>query len=147
MKRGPGLRRGDDIRLIFIRADQRNRYSFSTQLFSTETGALPCGMEKYPAVYIMASRYRGTLYVGVTSGLYDRVCAHKNGTTPGFTSDYGVHTLVWYEHWQTMEDAIRREKRIKEWKRSWKIELIEKMNPDWRDLHDEIDVLATLVGD
>ncbi len=104
-------------------------------------------MEKYPAVYIMASRYRGTLYVGVTSGLYDRVCAHKNGTTPGFTSDYGVHTLVWYEHWQTMEDAIRREKRIKEWKRQWKIALIEKMNPDWRELRDEIDVLATLVGD
>ncbi|MEI8178455.1 GIY-YIG nuclease family protein [Aestuariivirga sp.] len=104
-------------------------------------------MEKYPAVYIMASRYRGTLYVGVTSGLYDRVCAHKNGTTPGFTSDYGVHTLVWYEHWQTMEDAIRREKRIKEWKRQWKIALIEKMNPDWRELRDEIDVLAALVGD
>ncbi|MCA3555322.1 MAG: GIY-YIG nuclease family protein [Aestuariivirga sp.] len=104
-------------------------------------------MEKYPAVYIMASRYRGTLYVGVTSGLYDRVCAHKNGTTPGFTSEYKVHTLVWYEHRQTMESAILREKRIKEWKRNWKIELIEKMNPGWRDLHDEIDALATLVED
>ena len=103
-------------------------------------------MEKYPAVYIMASRYRGTLYVGVTSGLYSRVCDHKNGTTPGFTSDYKVHTLVWYEHHQTMDAAIRREKRIKEWKRSWKIELIEKLNPDWKDVHDEIDVLATLVG-
>ena len=102
-------------------------------------------MEKYPSVYIMASRYRGTLYVGVTSGLYDRVCAHKNGTKPGFTSEYKVHTLVWYEHRQTMESAILREKRIKEWKRNWKIELIERMNPDWRDLHDEIDVVATLV--
>ncbi|WP_374333865.1 GIY-YIG nuclease family protein [Aestuariivirga sp.] len=102
-------------------------------------------MEKLFAVYIMASRYRGTLYVGVTSELYIRVCAHKNGTTPGFTSDYKVHMLVWYEHHRTMDAAILREKRIKEWKRRWKIELIEKMNPDWRDLLDEIDVLATLV--
>ena len=104
-------------------------------------------MEKYPAVYIMASRYRGTLYVGVTSNLYSRVCDHKNGTTPGFTSDYAVHTLVWYEHHMTINAAILREKRIKEWKRNWKIELIEKMNRDWRDLHDDIDVLATLVED
>ena len=104
-------------------------------------------MEKHPAVYIMASRYRGTIYVGVTSNLYSRVCDHKNGTTPGFTSDYKVHTLVWYEHRRTMEAAILREKRIKEWKRNWKIELIEKMNPDWRDLHDEIDALATLIED
>ncbi len=81
-------------------------------------------MEKHPAVYIMASRHRGTLYVGVTSGLYDRVCAHKNGTTPGFTSDYKVHTLVWYEHHRTMDAAILREKRIKEWKRRGKIELV-----------------------
>jgi putative endonuclease len=102
-------------------------------------------MEKYPAVYIMANRYRGTIYVGVTSNLYSRVCDHKNGTTPGFTSDYQVHTLVWYEHHPTMDAAIRREKRIKQWKRRWKIELVEKVNPDWRDLHDVIDVLATLV--
>jgi len=102
-------------------------------------------MEKYPAVYIMASRYRGTLYVGVKSELYIRVCAHKNGTTPGFTSEYHVHTLVWYEHHLTMDAAILREKRIKEWRRRWKIELIEKMNPDWHDLHEKIDALATLV--
>ena len=100
---------------------------------------------KHPAVYIMASRYRGTLYVGVTSALWYRVCDHKNGTTPGFTSKYGVNILVWYEHHHTMDNAIRREKRIKEWKRRWKIEMIEKMNPDWKDLHDTIDVLATLV--
>ena len=104
-------------------------------------------MEKFPAAYIMANRYRGTIYVGVTSTLWSRVWDHKNGRTPGFTSDYNVTTLVWYEHHRTMEAAILREKRIKKWKRDWKIELIEKMNPDWRDLHDTIDVLATLVED
>ncbi len=104
-------------------------------------------MEKYPAVYILASRYRGTLYTGVTSSLWSRVCDHKNGTRPGFTSQYGVTFLVWYEHRQIMEEAIRREKQIKAWRRAWKIEMIEQQNPDWRDLHDEIDVLATLVNE
>jgi putative endonuclease len=102
-------------------------------------------IEKHPAIYIMANRYRGTIYVGVTSALWSRVCDHKNGTTPGFTSKYGVMTLVWYEHRQTMEAAILREKQIKDWQRAWKVRLIEEMNPGWRDLHDEIDVLATLV--
>ena len=101
--------------------------------------------EKHPAVYIMASRYRGTLYVGVTSDLWTRVCAHKDGTTPGFTSHYDVNILVWYEHHLSMERAIRREKQIKAWKREWKIRMIEAMNPEWNDLHDTIDVLATLV--
>ena len=102
-------------------------------------------MEKHPAVYIMASRYRGTLYVGVTSDLWSRVCDHKNGTTKGFTSRYGVKTLVWYEHRLSMVAAIRREKQLKAWKREWKFRLIEQMNPDWHDLHDHIDALATLV--
>ena len=102
-------------------------------------------LEKHPAVYLMASRYRGTLYVGVTSDLWSRVCDHKNGTRPGFTSQYGVKLLVWYEHRLSMEVAIRREKQIKAWKRAWKIELIEKLNPEWHDLHDSIDTLATLV--
>ena len=101
--------------------------------------------EKNPAVYIMASRYRGTLYVGVTSDLWSRVCDHKNRTTPGFTSHYAVKLLVWYEHRLSMEGAIRREKQIKAWKRDWKIELIEHRNPEWLDLHSSIDVLATLV--
>jgi putative endonuclease len=104
-------------------------------------------MEKQPAVYIMANRYRGTIYVGVTSALWSRVCDHKNGTTPGFTSYHGVTKLVWYEHHHTMEAAIRREKQIKEWRRAWKVRRIEEMNPEWRDLHDQIDVLATLVGE
>ena len=103
--------------------------------------------ERHPAVYILSNRYRGTLYVGVTSALWSRVCDHKNGTTPGFTSKYGIHHLVWYEHRHTMEAAIRREKQIKAWKRDWKIELVERTNPAWRDLHDEIDIIATLVDD
>ncbi|MCA3562418.1 MAG: GIY-YIG nuclease family protein [Aestuariivirga sp.] len=103
--------------------------------------------EKQPAVYMVANRYRGTIYVGVTSALWSRICSHKNGTTPGFTLRYKANRLVWYEHRLTMETAIRREKQIKAWKRDWKIELIEGMNPDWRDLHDEIDSLATLVSE
>jgi putative endonuclease len=101
--------------------------------------------EKAPAVYIMASRYRGTLYVGVTSGLWNRVNDHKNGRYHGFTAAYGVKLLVWYEHHHSMEDAIRREKQLKKWKREWKFRIIEEMNPDWLDLHDAIDTIATLV--
>ena len=103
------------------------------------------GHEKNPAVYIMASRYRGTLYTGVTSDLWSRVCDHKNGTTPGFTSRFDVKLLVWYEHRLSMERAIAREKQIKAWKRDWKIRMIEGINPDWHDLHEFIDVIATLV--
>jgi putative endonuclease len=99
---------------------------------------------KRPAVYILASRYRGTLYIGVTSGLWQRVWDHKNGRLPGFTRHYDVKTLVWYEHHHTMDDAISREKRLKKRNRAWKIELVEAMNPDWRDLHEDIDEVATL---
>ena len=103
--------------------------------------------EKLPAVYIMASRYRGTLYVGVTSALWNRVAAHKNGTFEGFTKNYGLKNLVWYEHHHTMDDAIRREKQLKKWNRAWKFRIIEEMNPSWLDLHDMIDAVATLVAD
>jgi putative endonuclease len=101
--------------------------------------------EKHPAVYILASRYRGTLYTGVTSSLWQRVCDHKNRRFDGFTSKYGIGTLVWYEHHHSMEAAIRREKQIKKWNRAWKLQLIEQMNPDWCELHDGIDTTATLV--
>jgi putative endonuclease len=94
-------------------------------------------IEKVPAVYILASKRHGTLYIGVTSDLCSRVAAHKDGTIPGFTRKYGVKILVWFEQYETMELAIRREKQIKEWKRAWKIELIEKLNPAWRDLFEE----------
>jgi putative endonuclease len=80
----------------------------------------------------------GTLYVGVTSDLPGRVWQHREGVADGFTKRYGVKRLVWYEVHATMEAAITREKQIKEWKRAWKIELIEAMNPKWRDLFEEI---------
>ena len=93
---------------------------------------------KQPAVYILASRRNGTLYIGVTSNLPRRVWEHKNDLVEGFTSRYGVHNLVWYETHETMESAISREKRIKEWKRKWKLDLIEKLNPAWEDLYASI---------
>ena len=92
-------------------------------------------MEKQPAVYILASKRNGTLYIGVTSDLTKRVWEHKNGMVEGFTKRYNVHRLVWYEIHESMESAITREKRIKEWKRAWKLELIEGANPEWEDLY------------
>ena len=93
---------------------------------------------KEPCVYIMASRRNGTLYVGVTSNLPNRVHQHKNGLIEGFTKQYHVHLLVWYEAYDAMESAIAREKALKKWNRSWKLALIEKMNPAWEDLGDRI---------
>ena len=93
---------------------------------------------KQPCVYILASRRNGTLYVGVTSDLVKRVWEHKENLVDGFTKRYGVHTLVWYEPHESMEAAIRREKAIKEWKRAWKLEVIEKQNPEWRDLYEDL---------
>lgn len=90
--------------------------------------------ERQPCVYILASRMRGTLYVGVTSNLVKRVWQHKNDAVPGFTKKYLIHDLVWFEQHDTMESAIGREKAIKEWRRAWKLELIEAFNPDWQDL-------------
>jgi putative endonuclease len=89
---------------------------------------------KEPAVYILASRRNGTLYVGVTSDLVKRVWEHKNGVTAGFTTRYGVHRLVYYEMAADMVVAITREKQIKKWRRAWKIELIESTNAAWDDL-------------
>jgi putative endonuclease len=95
-------------------------------------------MIKQPAVYILASERNGTLYTGVTSNIINRVWEHKNNLVEGFTKRYKVHKLVWYEIHKNMNSAIEREKNIKEWKRSWKMNLIENSNPDWRDLYDEI---------
>lgn len=95
-------------------------------------------MEKSPCVYILASRRNGTLYIGVTANLIKRIWEHKNDAVAGFTKKYHVHTLVWYEQHETMESAILREKAIKEWKRVWKLRLIESTNPMWRDLYAEI---------
>ena len=95
-------------------------------------------MSKQPAVYILASKRNGTLYVGVTSDLVKRVWEHRNNLLEGFTKRYGVHDLVWYEMHEDMESAIQREKRLKEWKRKWKLQLIERTNPKWEDLYERI---------
>ena len=95
-------------------------------------------MLKQPCVYILASRRNGTLYAGVTSDLVKRVWEHKSDIVEGFTERYSVHILVWFEQHDTMESAISREKAIKEWKRRWKLDLIERQNPEWRDLYPEI---------
>ena len=92
-------------------------------------------MGKQPAVYILASKKNGTLHVGVTSDLVKRTWEHKNDLVEGFTKRYGVHQLVWFELHESMESAIRREKQLKEWKRAWKLHLIEGSNPDWQDLY------------
>jgi putative endonuclease len=89
-------------------------------------------------VYMLASRQNGTLYVGVTSDLVRRVAGHREGMVPGFTETYGVKRLVWYETHDSIEAAIRREKRLKQWPRAWKVALIERANPKWRDLWPEI---------
>jgi predicted GIY-YIG superfamily endonuclease len=93
---------------------------------------------KQPAVYIMANKRNGTLYTGVTSGLINRVYEHKDGVVQGFTSKYGCKMLVYYEIHPDMFSAITREKQIKAGTRKMKLELIESMNPDWKDLYDEI---------
>ncbi len=95
-------------------------------------------MHKRPAIYILASKRNGTLYVGVTSHLIKRVWEHKNNLIEGFTKRYKIHTLVYYELYATMEQAIAREKTLKNWKRSWKIQLIESINPNWNDLYVEL---------
>jgi putative endonuclease len=90
--------------------------------------------QKRPAVYILASKRNGVLYIGVTGALSDRVALHKQGLIEGFTQRYGVHQLVYYEMHDSMGAAIRRETRLKKWHRAWRVRLIESMNPEWLDL-------------
>jgi len=97
-------------------------------------------MAKSPCVYILANRPNGTLYVGVTSDVVTRAWQHREEITDGFTKRYGVHDLVWFEFHESMLSAITREKQIKKWRRAWKVELIQKTNPSWRDLYPEIAV-------
>jgi putative endonuclease len=89
-------------------------------------------------VYIMASAKNGTLYIGVTSDLIKRVWEHKEGLVDGFTKEYGVKTLVWFEETANIEAAITCEKQLKKWNRGWKIRLIESCNPLWQDLYSSI---------
>ena len=89
-------------------------------------------------VYILASRMNGTLYTGVTADLWRRVREHKQGDIPGFTKRYEVKRLVWHRFYHDIEDAIADEKRIKRWRRKWKLELIESINPRWLDLTEDL---------
>jgi putative endonuclease len=96
------------------------------------------GDQKNPCVYILASRRNGTLYVGVTSDIARRAWEHRTGAIEGFTKRYDVHLLVFIEFHESMAEATQREKRIKKWRRAWKLALIERENPQWRDLHDDL---------
>ena len=93
---------------------------------------------RIPCVYILANKPYGTLDIGVTSNLVRRVWEHKNDFVAGFTRRYRVHRLIWHEVHESMESAISREKALKKWNRAWKIEMIEKSNPKWIDLYEEI---------
>jgi len=94
-------------------------------------------MKRY-FVYILASQRNGTLYTGSTSNLILRIWQHKNNSFPGFTSKYGIYQLVYYEEHQNIVEMVRRERRLKNWCRKWKLNLIEQLNPEWRDLYFEL---------
>ena len=91
-------------------------------------------------VYIVASKRNGTLYIGTTDDLLKRAWQHRQGVIAGFTSDYGVKNLVWYETHESRESALVRERRMKKWNRAWKLDLIETNNPNWRDLSEGLTV-------
>jgi putative endonuclease len=91
-------------------------------------------------VYILASRRNGTLYIGMTDNLIQRVWMHRNGTLKGFTKNYRVKTLVWYEQHESREGALTRERQMKKWNRAWKLQIIEQLNPTWSDLYETLSV-------
>ena len=97
-------------------------------------------MIKYGYIYILTNKKNGTLYTGVTTSLVHRIYQHKHELVKGFTKTYGLKKLVYFEQYDSYAQAIKREKRLKEWQRQWKIDLIEKDNPDWRDLYEDINV-------
>ena len=90
------------------------------------------------AVYITTNRPNGTLYVGITSDLSRRVFEHREGIYPGFTKQYGLKMLVYYEHFDDIREAIQREKTMKHWRRTWKVQLILELNPEWADLYETL---------
>ncbi len=101
-------------------------------------------MEKHPCVYILASARNGTLYIGVTSDLAKRIWQHRNTPIDGFTRQYAVYRLVWFEACEEMGAAIFREKQLKKWKRMWKLRLIETSNPEWRDLAIDLNLIDSV---
>ena len=113
----------------------------STKKYKLDSAVKPQNdrtMDKQYYVYILASRRNGTLYIGITSDLIRRIWEHKNKAVAGFSSRYGVDKLVYYEIFDDPENAIKREKRLKFYTRKWKIDLIEKTNPEWKDLYQDI---------
>jgi putative endonuclease len=97
----------------------------------------PMARFEFIAVYIVTNKRNGTLYLGVTSNLPQRAYQHREGEIDGFSRQYGCKQLVWFEHYEEITAAIAREKELKKWRRAWKIDLIEKLNPQWRDLADD----------
>jgi putative endonuclease len=93
-------------------------------------------------LYILSNKRNGTLYTGVTNNLIRRIYEHKNSLYDGFTKKYNIHNLVYYENYNDIRSAINREKQIKKWNRKWKLELIEKDNPEWKDLYEELNPTA-----
>ena len=110
--------------------------------FDTPIGMkpVPGGLRKRFAIYMLASRPRGVIYTGMTSALPERIWQHKQGLIPGFTKKYHVERLVYFEYLDSAEETIAREKRLKRWRRDWKIALIDRTNPTWRDLWPDIAV-------
>jgi putative endonuclease len=106
--------------------------------WASEIGGVITIMKRQPVVYILASSRNGTLYIGVTSNLVERVWQHKSDHVDGFSKKYQTHLLVYIELFTSMRAAILREKQLKKWNRKWKLKLIEDSNPDWRDLYDEL---------
>lgn len=103
-------------------------------------------MDRYPCVYILARSSHGTLYTGVTSNLIQRIHQHREGIFEGYTKDYEIKRLVWFERHEMMDSAILREKRIKRWLRQWKYELINAANPTWRDLAEDFGFVPLQIG-
>lgn len=113
-------------------------YPYSSSVIPAKAGIQICPMPKRGYVYILASKRNGTLYTGVTSDLAERVRKHKNGTYGGFTDQYEVRRLVYFEEHADIRGAITREKQLKKWRRAWKLRLIEEQNPNWDDLYEQL---------
>jgi putative endonuclease len=120
------------------RANVKNVTPANTIIMSFPCKRESRGVMKAYYIYILASKRNGTLYIGVTNDIVRRVYEHKNSLIAGFTSKYSVNTLVYCEQFDDIESAIQREKQIKKWNRRWKLELIERANPDWRDLYNDL---------
>jgi putative endonuclease len=105
---------------------------------SSNHGTLRMSTARCYWVYILASKIGGILYIGVTNNLVRRIYEHKMGLADGFTKQYGIHRLVYYERYDDIESAILREKRLKKWNRAWKVRLIEDVNPNWDDVYSQI---------